>query len=231
MRRRGHAHAATGRHAEIATLLGVVSALLTAANANAQVALDQVVLEDAIAVEILDRNVIAFDLQGSGRLKFRLDLDEEVLWSSARGRVAIVVTSRRLLGATPRSAAWQVERYRLNETPPPAAQLSQRLAVAITSQRVLGFFGDGTWTEVKLSLRESIVNTHVGPGAAVVVTDRRALGLSSSSGGFFETGLQIREEIASVRTLSSIATVTTSYRTLVFKGPSGRWTSEERSPR
>jgi hypothetical protein len=204
---------------------------LAAAQADAQAVLDQVVLEDAIAVEILDRNVVAFDLQGSGRLKFRLDLDEQVLWSGARGQIAIVLTSRRLLGATPRSAAWQVERYRLNETPPPAAQLSQRLAVAVTSQRVLGFFGNGTWTEIRLGLREIVVDTQVGPGTAVVVTNRRALGLSSSSGGFFETGLQIREEIASVRTLSSIATITTSHRTLVFKGPSGRWTSEKRSPR
>jgi hypothetical protein len=205
--------------------------LWAATDANAQAVLDQVVLEDAIAVEILDRNVVAFDLQGSGRLKFRLDLDEQVLWSGARGQIAIVLTSRRLLGATPRSAAWQVERYRLNETPPPAAQLSQRLAVAVTSQRVLGFFGNGTWTEIGLGLREIVVDTQVGPGTAVVVTNRRALGLSSSSGGFFETGLQIREEIASVRTLSSIATITTSHRTLVFKGPSGRWTSEKRSPR
>ncbi len=74
-----------------------------------------------------------------------------------------------------------------------------------------------------------IAERFAAEGAAVIVTDRRALGLSSDTGGFFETRLQIREQIESVRTLSSIATITTSQRTLLFRGPSGRWTSEERS--
>jgi hypothetical protein len=198
--------------------------------AHAEQSPNEVVLEDSIAVEILDRTVVAFDLQGSGRLSLRLELDEEVLWYSARGRVAIVLTSRRLLGAAPGSSAWREERYRLNETPASTAQLSSRLAIAITPQRVLGFFGR-TWAEVDLGIREDIVDQQVGPGTAVVVTNRRALGLSSDSGGFFETRLQIRERIESVRTLASIATLTTSERLLVFKGPSGIWSSEERSPR
>lgn len=233
MLQRNRARAAIAERRRSWTLLRAAMPVLlaTSIGARAELPPNEVVLEDSIAVELLDRTIVAFDLLGSGRLSTRLEADEEVLWYGARGRVAIVLTSRRLLGATPRSADWREERYRLNETPARSVELSSRLAVAITPHRIFGFFGTGTWAEVGLGLREVVVDARVGPGTGVVVTNRRALALSSDSGGFFETRLQIRERIESVRTLSSIATVTTSERTLVFKGPSGSWSGQERSPR
>ena len=128
------------------------------------------------------------------------------------------------------SSSWQERRYLLTEQPVDYAVLSQRLGLVLTSQRALGFFG-GSWTEERLGIREDLLVTRVGPGAAVVVTDRRALGLSADVGGFFETKLRLNEDLESVRAMSSVATITTSQRTLVFRGPSGLWSDQNRTLR
>ena len=192
---------------------------------------DGVVLEDAIAVEILDREVVAFDLVGSGRLSTRLQKGEQVLFRGARGRVAVVLTTDRILGATPASSSWQVENYRVSEHPVAHAEISQSLAVVLTSQRALALFGTGNWTEESLGPRETVVDVTVGPGTAVVITNRRALGVSAQTGGFFEAKLRLDEQIEAVNAISGLATVTTSERTLLFKGPSGLWIEHTRPVR
>ncbi len=204
-------------------------ALMACATAVAQAPLrpDEVVLEDTIAVEVIGREVVAFDLEGSGRLAERLRLDEEVLFAAARGRVAVVLTTQRMLGATPVSSSWREERYHLAETPSEQALLSQGVAVVLTGQRALAFFGTGSWVEKSLGPREELVVARAGPGVAVVVTDRRALGIGAK-GGFFETKLRVNEEIESVRAVSSIATIVTSQRTLLFKGTIARWFEHRR---
>ena len=204
--------------------LGLAGAV---AEAQAPLRADEVVLEDAIAVEVVGREVLAFDLEGSGRLAERLHLDEEVLYAAARGRVAVVLTTQRLLGATPGSSSWQEERYRLTETPSEEALLSQGLAVVLTGQRALAFFGSGSWVEKSFGPREVLVDARVGSGVAVVITDRRALGVGSG-GGFFETKLRIKEEIESVKAVSGFATIVTSQRILLFKGAIARWTEHAR---
>ncbi len=195
--------------------------------AQAPLRADEVVLQDAIAVEIIGREVIAFDLEGSGQLAERLQQDEEVLFTAARGRVAVVLTTRRMLAATPGSSSWQEERYRLAEIPAEEALLSQGLAVVVTGQRALAFFGDGSWVEKSLGPREVFFDARVGPGVAVVVTDRRALGIGSK-GGFFEKRLRVNEEIESIKAVASIATIITSQRTLLFKGASALWVEHRR---
>ena len=203
--------------------------LLAAAPAAAQRNLaGEVVLEDAIAVELIGRDIVAFDLEGSGRLVERLELGEELLFTRSRGRIAIVATNRRVLGATPLSAAWQTERYRLSETPVQSLWISQSLAFVLTEVRAIAFFGTGNWTEKSIGPREEIVAARIGPATGVIVTNRRALGVSSASGGFFETKLRLNEEIESVKALAGIATITTSQRTLLFKGPSGIWVEHQR---
>jgi hypothetical protein len=214
-------------------VLGTLGFLLFAATpAHAQRNLaGELVLEDSIAVEIIDRDILAFDLEGSGRLLERLELGEEVLFTGSRGRVAVVLTDRRMLGATPRSGSWRAERYRLSELPQEAAWISQSLALVITGERALAFFGTGHWVEQSIGPREAIVTTRIGPAAGVVVTDRRALGISSDTGGFFETKLRLNEDIESVKALASIVTITTSQRILLFKGPSGTWIEHKRKLR
>jgi hypothetical protein len=189
-----------------------------------------VVLQDAIAVELVGRELVAFDLEGSGRLVERLEIGEELIFSEARGRVAVALTTHRMLAATPESSSWRAERYRVSENAVSEAEVSQQLALVVTSQRALAFFS-GRWAEESFGPRETLVTTRVGPGAGVVITDRRALGVSAGVGGFFETKLRVREDIESVNAVSSLVTITTSERTLLFKGTSARWVEHRRTLR
>lgn len=217
----------TVRATSLALVISVGMMISSLSVAQAPLSADEVVLEDTIAVELIGREVVAFDLEGSGRLIERLELDEEVLFTGSRGRVAVVLTNRRALASTPTSSSWQTERYHLAETPPDYALLSQGLALVVTHKRALAFFGSGNWAEKSLGPRERFLDARVGPGVAVVVTDRRGLGISST-GGFFETKLRVNEVVESVRAVSSIATILTSQRTLLFKGPISRWIEHRR---
>jgi hypothetical protein len=68
-----------------------------------------------------------------------------------------------------------------------------------------------------------VIDTRVSANLAVVVTDRRALGLSPFAGGFFETSLRLGESVESFEASSDVATLTTSERLLIFRGPTGSW--------
>lgn len=208
--------------------LGLAGLAGAPAGAQGQLPADEFVLEDAIVVDQIGRELVAFDLVGSGRLATRLEPKEEVLWMGSRGRVAVALTTARMLAVTPHSGSWQEERYRLVEAPVAEAYLSQTLALVVTPLRALAFFGTGNWTEEVLGPHEDVMAVSVGPAAGVVVTERRALGVSGETGGFFETKLRIHEEVESVRAFSGVATITTSQRTLLFKGPDKLWLEYDR---
>jgi hypothetical protein len=203
------------------------AALLAGLLARAQSELTPV-LEDVIYVEVQDRDLVAFDLEGSGRLVERLEIGESVLSTAARGRIAVALTNRRVLGASPKSGSWQSERYRVTEDPSHEVDLSQGLAIVVTPQRALAFF-PGRWTQESIGPREVVQLTRSGPGAGVVLTDRRALGVSSRSGGFFEAKLRVGEQVESVTAVSSLVTITTSERTLYFRGATARWAEYRRN--
>ena len=81
--------------------------------------------------------------------------------------------------------------------------------------------------EYRLGPREQVVVARAGENVAVVVTDRKALGLSPFRGGFFAASLTIGDQIEAVTAESNLATVTSSRRVLIFRATTGTW--EERS--
>lgn len=190
----------------------------------------EAVLAPQIDVVVLPREVLAVDAEGGGSLAARLELGEQVLFAKQRGRVGVVVTDRRLLAATPRSGAWQEARYRRGEEPPADVALGDRIALAITPIRAIGFDGgSGNLVEATLGPQETVLASAVGYDVAVVVTGRRALGVSAARGGFFEARLRVGEAVGELRALADTVTVPTSRRLLVFRGPSGSW-EERRLP-
>jgi hypothetical protein len=203
-----------------------IGGLLLAAPAGAQL-LDEVPLADVLEVLVLDRNLVAIDAEGGGQRDVQLRLEERLLWTGARGRVGVALTDQRILAVAVGSAAWQSENRLRGEVVPDRALLGDRVALVVSSLRVLGFNGgSGNFAETRLGPREKVLALRTGENVAVVVTDRRALGLSPSVGGFFETPINLVERLESVEAAANLATVTTHRRVLIFRAPSGSW--EER---
>jgi hypothetical protein len=207
------------------------SLLLTAAVAAAQQP-DEVPLADVLEVLVLDRQLVAVDARGGGQRELALRLQERVLWTGARGRVGVALTDQRVLAVAAGSAAWQETDRQLDEVLPGDALLGDRVALVVTSRRVLGFDGgSGNLVESRLGVRERVLALRAGENAAVVVTDRRALGLSPMVGGFFEAKLSQVERFESLTAAANLATVTTDRRVLIFRAPSGSWEQRLRTLR
>jgi hypothetical protein len=207
-------------------LLGV--AMLALPASGQRLGPDDVELADVLEVQLLGRDLLAYDGTGSGRMQIRLELNERVAFQHAQGRLGIVLTDRRALGVSPGSG-WREERYRFSETRTDTGILGERVAVVMTSQRALAYNAlQGHWVEESLGPGERVVETRVGPSTAVIVTDRRSLGMSPNSGGFAEIAMRVHEQVESISARSGVATVTTSQRVLIFQGPNARWVEQRR---
>ena len=70
-----------------------------------------------------------------------------------------------------------------------------------------------------------------GSNVGVVVTDRRALGLSPFVGGFFAIRLDIGDHIEAVSADSNLVTLTGVKRVLIFRATTGTWEERRRGLR
>ena len=210
--------------AALATLLG-----LLAAPAAAQILdPDDVELADVVEVQRLGRDLLAYAGSGSGRVLERLELNEEVLSQAAEGRIGLVLTDRRALAVSP-GFPWSEARYRFTEKREDGGLIGDRIALVVTSQRLLGYnAGIGSWQDEGIGPGEEIRDTQLGPSTAVVVTGRRAIGMSPNSGGFVDIDLRVHEKLERISTRSGVATVTTSQRVLIFQGANARWVVQRR---
>jgi hypothetical protein len=189
-------------------------------------------LGDVLTVIVSDRDLLAIDAESGGQTTERLRLAEQVLWQGARGKVGVVITDQRVLAVATQSGAWQETDYRRDEAPPQSALLGERVALLITSERVLGFNGgSGNLVEYRLGLREQFLDARVGANVGVVITDRNALGLSPFAGGFFEVALDLAEQIDRITADSNVATLRGSRRLWIFRATTGSWEQRSRSLR
>jgi hypothetical protein len=201
--------------------------MVTAAAALAQ---NQSPLSPLLEVQVLGQELLAIDSEGGGQRSERLERGETVLYKRSQGRVGVVVTDRRLLAIATRSGSWQQARYRNGEPPPVDVEIGDRVALALMKTRAVGFDGGSrNMVESSIGPRETVVDSAVGPNVVVVITDRRALGLSSDRGGFFEVPIRLGEQIQSVTAFANHATLQTSQRLLIFRGPAATW-EEKRLP-
>ena len=218
-----------GKVRRAAWILALALASVPSGQAPAQVRPDQVPLADVLDILFIDRELLAVDAQGGGQRALRLRLGENLVWKGSQGLVGVAFTDQRILAVAVGSAAWQEEEWFHGELPPQRALFGDRVALVVTSRRVLGFSQAGNLIESSLGLRERVLAPSIGENVAVLVTDRRALGLSPAVGGFFPTPIQLEERLESVDTTANVATVTTNRRVLIFRAPFGSW--EERNRR
>jgi hypothetical protein len=189
--------------------------------------LDAVPLTDLLEVVVLEGEILAIDANGGGQLSEELHLHEEVVWTGAQGSIGLVITNERLLAVSLGSSAWSEARFERTEVHPTHALLGDRVGLVVTNTRALGFeSGSGQLFEYRLGPRERVLATRAGENVLVVVTSRKAIGLSPS-GGFAEMRLQLKEELRHVSVRSNVATVRTSRRLLIFRGPSRSWAEQK----
>jgi len=200
-----------------------------AAAAPPRVRQDEVVLEDQIAVEVIGRDVYGFDGQSGGRNHLRLELAEQLVSYSARGRVALVLTDRRALALASGTVGWREISLRLGESAQALSWISPRVLVIATAERILGFdSGKAVWLEVEVGPHEAVTHVELGTSTAVVVTDRHAYGLSPDAGGFFRVPIRIHERLELVSASATLGQVRTDQRILIFRSPDGVWSVEKR---
>src|SRR3972149_5776489 len=150
-------------------------------------------LEDRLQLMVLPRSVIAIDGETGGQREGSLELGERVLSQGVDGRVAVDITDRRILAIAARSGAFQEARFSRGESLTAQPALGDRVALFVTTHRVLGFDGgSGNLVETRLGPRERVIDTAVANSVAIAATRRRALGLSPFRGGFFEGRLRLR---------------------------------------
>jgi hypothetical protein len=205
----------------------LLAAIAAAVPARAQ---DLYPLLPLLEIQVIGRDLVAIDAETGGKRPMRLEREERVLYKETQGRIGVIVTDRRMLAVATRSGTWQEARYRIGEAPPASVQLGDRVALALLPSRVVGFDGGSrNLIETTLGPRERVLATAVGANALAVATDRRALGLSSERGGFFEVRLWLGEQIESLEAFADHVTLQTSQRLLVFRGPTAAW-DETRLP-
>jgi hypothetical protein len=187
-------------------------------------------LSPLLELQIVGREILAIDSENGGQRTERLERGEAVLYTRSQGRVGVVVTDRRMLAIATGSGSFQAARYRKGEGPPADVQIGDRVALAMMQSRAVGFDGNShNIVESTIGPREIVLDTALGPNVAMVVTDRRALGLSADRGGFFELRLRLGEQFQSVSAYANHATLQTSQRLLIFRGPDAAW-EERRLP-
>jgi len=188
----------------------------------------QTPLAELLQIVALPRSLLAIDATTGGETVQDLDLGEQVLWESTRGRVGAVITDKRLLMVATNSAAWQEIRFRQGERPPQSVLLGDRVGLVTTPKRAIGFDGgSGNIVESSLGPREVVIQSAVGENVGVILTDRRALGVSPFAGGFFPISMQLHERIESMVANANLVTITTPHRILIFRANTGDW--EERN--
>jgi hypothetical protein len=227
---RGRARRSARRLASLVAVGGLATVALVPAAARAQLAPSEVELEDMIAVVVIDRDLIAYDLGGTATPTVRLDIGEEVSWYRASGRVGMVMTDERVLAVSPGTGGWKAVRFGVHESAPSRGLIAKRVALVVTSRRILGFDSrSGAFIVQELGPNEEALHAKVGASTAVVVTNRTAYGLSPAVGSFYGQPMAIHERLEAVRIEDNVATLETSQRLLVFRAPTGIWTVQRRS--
>ncbi|MCS6289978.1 MAG: hypothetical protein H8K10_13530 [Nitrospira sp.] len=165
--------------------------------------------------------VIAWSAAGGG-IEESLQPGESVITSGARGHTGFVQTSNRLLGFSSGLRQWREMSLGV-EARIGRHQLLPFLILAHSNQQVYGFQETrGHWTALSLGPNEKVVQLrgHV----AVAITNERALGFSTYTGGFFNIAWTPEERVLSVDGSQNGMVVRTSSRTVIFKSQSTGWT-------
>ena len=170
-------------------------------------------MDRSVSVRVLDRDLVAIEHGAENAHALALEPGERVLSHEARRNIGIAVTDRRLAGYTAASG-WTERRLRVAEATPSRADLGERVAVFLTSQRVIGF--DGHWREANFGPHEGVLRLSLDSDAVVVVTHVRVLAMTTTSNGFHSIAIREEEHVEDVYAGANGSEVRTAERILTF---------------
>ncbi len=160
---------------------------------------------------------------GEGVTRKILSSGEDVLVIEAKGVTGFVQTSTRLLGFSGRLKRWV-------DLPLPTGEqiikwkVTSRMIVVQGREAAYGFQSDrGRWKRESWGAGEFLQNSAVKAHIAVMVTNRRALGFSAFTGGFFPRDLPAGNQIQEIQINDNVVILHLSGFMLVFRSGLAIW--------
>jgi len=161
---------------------------------------------------------------GEGITRQVLGAGEQVLVMEARGVTGFVQTTTRLFGFSGKLQRWVSITISTSERILKWS-VTPRMIIVQGDQATYGFQSDrGRWKREPWGAGESLQNSAVKDSIAVLVTGRRALGVSAFTGGFFSRDLPVGNQIHDIQINDNVVILHLSDFMLVFRSGLAIWT-------
>ncbi len=160
---------------------------------------------------------------GEGITRQVLGAGEQVLVMEAKGVTGFVQTTTRLFGFSGMLQRW------VSMTLPTSDHIlkwavTPRMIIVQSQQATYGFQSDrGRWKREPWGAGESLQESAVKDSIAVLVTDRRALGFSAVTGGFFSQDMPVGNHIHDIQINDHVVILHLSDFMLVFRSGLAIW--------
>lgn len=180
------------------------------------------VLTDRVDITVAQGQVFGVTSQ-EGIARIRLAAGEEVLVTKAKGVTGLVQTTARLLGFSGQLQRWVPITLSTSERILKWT-VTSRMIIVEGRQSTYGFQSDlGRWKRERWGAGETLQTSAVEDSIAVMVTDRRVLGFSAFTGGFFPRDLPVDNQIHDIQINDNIVILHLSDFMLVFRSGLAIW--------
>lgn len=160
---------------------------------------------------------------GEGIARLVLRAGEQVVVMEAKGVTGFVQTTTRLIGFSGKLQRWVPFSISTSERILKWS-LTPRMIIVQGQQATYGFQSDGArWKREPWGAGESLQHSAVKNSIAVMVTDRRALGFSAFTGGFFSRDLPVGNPIQDLQINDNVVILHLSDFMLVFRSGLAIW--------
>ena len=185
-------------------------------------ALAQEVITDEVSITS-GRGQLFGITSGEGIARKFLAAGEEILAVEAKGITGFAHTTKRLLGFSGKLQRW-VEMNLSSAEQVDKWTVTPRMIVVHGREAVYGFQSDvGRWKREPWGAGEIVLTSVVEDHVGVVITNRRTLGFSAFTGGFFSQDLPPGKSIQDMQANDNVVIIHLSGLTLVFRSGLGIW--------
>ncbi len=158
-----------------------------------------------------------------GIARLVLGAGEQVVARDAKGVTGFVQTTSRLLGFSGELQRWVSINLSSSEKVL-RWTVTPRMVIVQGQEATYGFQSDrGRWKREPWSAGETLHTSEIGNFIAVMVTNRRAVGFSAVTGGFFPQDLPVGNPILDIDMNDHIAILHLSYVKYVFRSGLSSW--------